>query len=134
MRGSSWIKSSLKIKDMSPLGEAVADLLGDVWSGIYHLDSKKLRRVDWSDAHCVSVQIYYQQLSTFDSSALTWLVVLCHDRCLRMSIDAVTVKTLQLTFHQRQRDGGISERMPTIEDHIASIRKHCPLVMDAKLG
>jgi len=39
--GASWIKSSLK-KEMSPLGEAVANLLGRVSRGIYHLKTSSL--------------------------------------------------------------------------------------------
>jgi len=39
--GANWIKQSLK-KEMSPLGVNVADLLGDVFAGIYHLDQSAL--------------------------------------------------------------------------------------------
>ncbi len=45
--GSDWIKKSLKITKMSPIGEAVADLLGEVYQGIYHLETRSLRKVDW---------------------------------------------------------------------------------------
>ena len=124
--GSEWIKSALKVREMSPLGAAVADLLGDCYSGIYHLEDKKLKKVDWGDPYVVAVQISHQQLSTFDGPYLTLLVVLAHDRCLRMSIRAATVNTLELLFHQRQRGGDLSRRMPTIEEHIASIRRYHP--------
>jgi len=112
---------------MSPLGMAVADLLGDVFSGIYHLDDGKLKKVDWGDPYVISVQLHWQSLSTFDSNHLTKLVVLCHDRCLRLAISAITVRTLELMFHQRQREGDIMRRMPTIEEHIGMIRKYYPL-------
>lgn len=124
--GSQWIESALKIENMSPLGRAAADLLGDVWSGIYHLDNKKLKQVDWGDPYCISVQLDHQTLATFDAPLLTWLVVLCHDRCLRMSVSAATINTLELMFHQRQREGGVDQRMPTIETHIELIRRHIP--------
>ena len=125
--GSNWIKSSVKPANMSPLGEKVADLLDDVFSGIYHLDTGKLQKVDWGNDHHIAVQLYYQSLSTFDSPHLTWLVVLCHDRLLRMEVHATTFNTLELVFHQRgQREGDISKRMPTMEQHISGIRKYFP--------
>lgn len=120
--GSEWIKAAFKV-ECSPLGTAVADLLGDVFQGVYHLDEKSLRKTNWSDKFCISVTLPYLTLSTFDSANLTWLVVLCHDRCLRMSIKAKTINYLELTFHQRNRDGGISQSHPTIESHIERIRE-----------
>lgn len=125
--GSQWVKSSLKVEQLSPLGAAVADLLGDVFCGIYHLDIKKLKKVDWGNPHFIAVQLPWRTLSTYDNPELTWLVVLCHDRCLRLEISAVTVKTLQLMFHQRQRDGRLDQRMPTIEGQIEHIRKYHPI-------
>ena len=44
--GAAWIRSALG-RELSPLGAAVADLLGDVFAGIYHLDNADLRKVDW---------------------------------------------------------------------------------------
>lgn len=120
--GSEWIKAAFRV-ECSPLGKAVADLLGDVFQGIYHLDENSLRKTDWSDKFCISVTLPYMTLSTFDSANLTWLVVCCHDRCLRMSIKAKTINYLELTFHQRHRDGGISQSHPTIEAHIERIRE-----------
>jgi len=123
--GSDWLKSSLGIKDMSPLGEAVGDLLGDLFFGIYHLNQAALRRVEWSNTHHIIFYLRWKDLSTVDFNNLTILVVLAHDRMIRVCIDAAAPHTLRLLFHQRtKREGDIFERYPTIEDHIKMIREH----------
>jgi hypothetical protein len=119
--GSEWIKKEFSV-GMSPLGTAVADLLGDVWAGIYHLDSGALKRVDWHHPFFIDITLR-GSLSTFDSDHLTALVVLSHDRMLRMTVEPAAPRYLRLTFHQRHtRTGSMMERIPTIEDHIAAIR------------
>lgn len=124
-RGADWIKSALKVKEMSPLGEAVADLLGDMFFGIYHLDEKALRRVDWGNTHHIEFSLGWRSLATVDDNLLTVLVVLAHDRMLRVSIEASTHRYLRLLFHQRTvREGNLYERCPTLEDHVAQIRGH----------
>jgi hypothetical protein len=113
---------------MSPLGESVADLLGDVWRGIYHLDTPALQRVDWMDDYSIRFILSYRNLATWDGQELTMLVVLSHDRLLRLDIDAVAPHRIELLFHQRKEwNGDISEGMPTVEQHIGMIRKWCPL-------
>jgi hypothetical protein len=117
--GADWVRRSLKVENMSPLGERVADLLGALFLGIYHLDEKWLNRVDWSDDYVIKINIY-GSLSTIDGDQLTRLVVHAHDAMLRVSIRAATVNYLELMFHQRKvRDGSISDRCPTIEKAVA---------------
>jgi len=125
--GSNWIKTSLK-KEMSPLGEKVADLLGDVWRGIYHLETPALRRVDWLSTDYIRFVLSWRSLATWDGQELTLLVVLSHDRLLRLDIDALAPHRIELLFHQRKEwANDISEGMPTMEQHIEMIRKWCPL-------
>lgn len=119
--GSEWIKRSLDI-EMSALGVEVADLLGDVFYGIYHLDYKALKRVDWSNNDWIEFSLGWQSLSTYDSDTLTRLVILCHDRLIRCSIQANAHKYLGLIFHKRKnRNGNFFERHSTIEN---AIKKH----------
>lgn len=121
--GADWIKKDLQV-DMSPLGEAVADLLGDVWYGIYHLDERSLSRVDWGDGFCIRYTLR-GSLATWDFNHLTTLVVLSHDRLIRFSIEGVGPDYIRLMFHQREtRKGSTMERLPTIEEHIKLIRQH----------
>lgn len=124
--GAEWVRQAFKLNDMSPLGENVANLLDKVFCGIYHLDMGKLQKVDWGDTYVVCVQLYMRNLSTYDNDNLTRLVVLAHDHCLRVDISARTVKTLELMFHQRKPSGSYAERMPTIEQHLADIRRYHP--------
>lgn len=121
--GANWIEKSLK-KATSPLGRNVADLLGDVFQGIYHLSSTSLDKVKWDDPYCIEFT-YYGELATFDFSHLTVLVVLAHDRMIRVCIRGIGPGYMRLMFHQREtRTGRMSERYPTIEDHVKIIREH----------
>jgi hypothetical protein len=119
--GASWIRRSLK-KETSPLGEAVANLLGRVFLGIYHLPIRSLEKVDWINPLWIEI-ILGQDLSTIDGCHLTALVVLAHDKMIRVSIEGVGPGYMRLRFHQRNtRTGSICEQCPTIEDHIKIIR------------
>lgn len=124
--GADWIRSAFKPEPvMSPLGIAVADLLGDVFAGIYHLNPTSLRRVDWTNPSHIACNID-RTLSTFDFAELTYLVVLCHDRCIRFSLAGNGPRHMEMLFHQRQREGSVSRRHPTMEDAIQSIRSSYP--------
>jgi hypothetical protein len=67
----------------------------------------------------------YIQLSTFDYNALTRLVLLAHDNCVRVDVSARGMNRLVISIYPRQRDGDMSKRHPTIEEHI-------PLIRDSK--
>ena len=118
--GANWIKKDLKT-EMSALGETVADILGRVWYGIYHMSEKALRRVEWKNEMYMSV-IIDEELATWDFCALTELVVLCHDRCVRMSVQGCGPHRTRLMFHARVREGDIALRHPTIEEAIGRAR------------
>ncbi|MCK4817184.1 hypothetical protein KA005_15550 [bacterium] len=120
--GAGWIKSSLK-KEMSPLGEDVANLLGRVFQGIYHLDTRALCRVDWTNDHWIQF-IYYGDLATVDFDRLTALIVFAHDEMIRIDIEGCGPRYMKMMFHKRKaRTGSMSERYPTIEDHIEILRR-----------
>lgn len=122
-QGAGWVKLSLK-KELSSLGESVADLLGDVFKGIYHLPDTALNKVKWDNDYCIEFT-YYGSLETVDFNLLTILVVLAHDRMIRVSIRGIGPGYMRLQFHQRNaRTGSMSERYPTIETHIEQIREH----------
>jgi hypothetical protein len=121
--GAEWIKENYKVK-LSPLGVAVADLLGDLFGGIYHLETKYLKEVDWGNDHHIVVTLRHKSLATFDYDELTRLVFLCHDHAIRCSVDARANNMLELMFHQREREGGISKRHPTIEQALEMWRKY----------
>ena len=123
--GADWVKVSLHIDNMSPLGEEAADFLGDLYLGIYHMDTKSLFKVDWADDHCIRVQLpACRSLATFDGDMLTRIVVLSHDRMLRVDLMTVNFNYMAMLIHKRlYREGGDSyHRMPTMEDHTERIR------------
>lgn len=122
--GSGWIAALEESKDMSPLGIDVANLLGDVFLGIYHIDSKKLRAVDWFNPEYIEVPIN-ASLCTVDFDHLTRLLVLAHDRMIRVDINGLWRNWLLLKFHQRHtRTGERWQRYETLEDHAAVLRNH----------
>jgi hypothetical protein len=126
---ADWIRRNYKC-EMSPLGVEVANLLGDVYGGIYHLDFCPLGKVNWSDPFFIRFLLGRGE-STFDGGEMTALVVLSHDRMIRIEINPCNFRYLELLFHKRKsRDGDISQRMPTIEDHIALIRKYSDRITD----
>lgn len=125
--GSDWIEHSLKVSNMSTVGKAAADLLGDVFLGIYHLNTQALKKVDWANNYGITFILDWHSLSTVDNNELTRLVVLGHDRMLRVSIEPYAFRYLIIRIHQRTtRDPNahLSQRYPTLEEHIKMIRNH----------
>ena len=107
---------------LSPLGVTVAEALGYVTRGIYHMDVKALLRADWSDERCIEVA-FHEELATWDYDTLTVLVVVCYDLGLRLAIHPHGLRQLRLSFSQRTtREGDISRRMPPLDERIAAIR------------
>ncbi len=126
--GAEWLERQRKHwftepKAISPLGETVADILDKTWCGIYHLDTRALRRSKWDDPYVIIFILSYRNLATVDSNELTQLVVHCHDYALRLDISAVAPHRLELMFHQRTRDGDFYHRCPSLEKHVDIIRK-----------
>lgn len=121
-----WLKRNILRDggDISELGCEVANLIGDVWMGIYHLENSLLKKANWGSNHHIRLSVH-GHLATHDGNLLTRLVVLCHDRMIRLEIAGATHGYLSLVFHQRaSRTGSLWERMPTMEDHVDLIRKH----------
>lgn len=121
---AQWIRSALKTTP-SPLGEKVALILGQTFSGIYHLDHKSLKEAKWDDDLFIEVRLRNRDcLATFDFDYLTTLVILAHDQCVRLEISASYRGVLWLIFHPRSgREGRMYQRHPTIEEAIANARR-----------
>lgn len=62
-------------------------------------------------------------LATFDYNELTRLVLMAHDKCIRVSISPLSKSTLQIAIWKRQREGSMSERHPTLEQAIEKFRE-----------
>lgn len=120
--GAGWMQRNIST-NMSKLGMAVADLLGEVYLGIYHLNTTSLKKVNWDDEYYIEFNLD-RDMATVDFDELTKLVVLAHDRMIRVSISGAAPGYLKLLFHQRKnRNGEISQRCPTIETHVNQIHE-----------
>jgi hypothetical protein len=111
--GAGWVKA-MTGKPMSPFGEKVADLLGDLFLGIYHIE-RDVRRAEWSTRGWISMTFVGNAWATWDGENLTRLVVLAHDRCIRVSMEAAAPRVMRIDFHPREREGPIYRRHPTLE-------------------
>jgi hypothetical protein len=95
------------------------ELLCDAFYGAHHLQGNV---VPWGFG--IKLNRATNDLATFDFNELTTLVVLAHYRCIRIAITQSGPHKLGITAHARKgRSGGVSERHPTIEDAIKSIRR-----------
>ena len=119
--GKEWLKRAY-CPAPSVLGEDVADLLGFLFRGLYHLSAKQLKQTDWTDARCIAITIPDHRMSTFDANQLTELVLLAHECCLRCELRGRSPGYLQLLFHRRERCGDITRRHPTIEEAVEQLR------------
>jgi hypothetical protein len=121
--GAEWVQANryvLRGRTMSPLGVRVADLLGYLFYGIYHLDGGALSKVEWDNERYMSINLRCGDMATFDNDDLTRLVFLAHQFCLRCSVEAATIGMLRLRFHPRKREGGTGTRHPTLAQAVAS--------------
>lgn len=122
--GANWVKQ--QCAELSPFGERVADLLGELYRGIYHINYGALmhKRTDWtSDTRIEIVVPDDGWFGTFDGNRLTNLVILCHDACIKCDLRAANIGYLRLIFYPRKgRTGDIYDRHPTIEEAIKACR------------
>ena len=133
--GFDWIEKNdrlggdvLQGEHPSMLGVKFGDFLGDLFLGIYHLDIKWLRRVEWHNPHHVWVTIGQKSWATYDSNLLTRAVVLSHHYLLRIELRPAKKGYLHLWAWERNEFGSISERMPNIHKHVKEIENHYGLV------
>lgn len=125
--GADWLETNIKYMKpgvtISPLGRQVADLLGELFLGLYHLDSKTISRVDWSDTFCVEVSIGWKDWATYDFDNLTRLVFLSHHMAIRVSMDASKHGWMKLMFWQRSRDGSLCKRHPSLDEAVRKFKE-----------
>lgn len=128
--GAEHIKAALgrekTPRAASPLGVAVADLLGEWAGGLYHLDGAALMRADWSNPRWIRVVVGVSP-STCDRNDLTRLVFLAHHLCLRVEVGAAAPRYLELFFHPRRRDGSLSGGHPTLAEAVTVFQDNVSL-------
>lgn len=118
-----WLMETHDKPAPSEFGCLVANILGAVWRGIYHLPQGRLMAVEWHDPMRIELLVG-RELATFDGGELTALVVLCHDYAVRLSVEPLNFQYLRLCFHRRVRDSKrFWERHPSLEANAAAWRK-----------
>lgn len=98
--------------------EAVA-FFAEFYGGEHHFPRGGVK--DWGTGWCVNHD--QGDLATYDFDRLTKLVIMAHDKCIRVSVQPHQFKTLRIAIWKRAREGGLSLRHPTLEQAIESFRK-----------
>ena len=85
--GAGWLHQSLGPgRSLSPFGVREANVLGQVYRGIYHIDSAVLRKgMSWNNSLVLSVNVS-GGLATFDFDGLTRLVFCCQQAGIGVDI------------------------------------------------
>ena len=95
------------------------EMLCDWLSGAHHVPTVK------SYGMGIKVSVYSGRLSTFDFDQLTTLVLLAHDRCVRVELaNGGPSRTGVILHRRRAREGCTSQRHPTIETALMLHRRH----------
>lgn len=127
-RALNWLRYEFK-GHISELGGNVAWFLDTMW-GLHNLNSTSRRKVDWSNDTWIEIVID-KPLCTVDSDGLTRLVVIAHQRMLRVEIHGCGPGYIKLVFHQRtsrNRADGLSRWCPDIHEHVDMITAHHPAI------
>lgn len=120
--GSSWLSFGGK-KKLSEFGVVVADILGEIFNGIYHI-SRSLKDADFTNDYYIKICIRDSlDFGTYDSDLLTQLVILAHTRNVKVSIKAAAHHYLWLEFIKVTKQGFFRDNHPTIDDLLVKISK-----------
>lgn len=94
-----------------------ARLIGDAMSGFHNVIGQFK-----ASGHGIQILVPTHRMATFDFNDLTTLVLLAHDRCIRVEIQACSPHRVRLRLHRRDRRSGPNySRHPTIEE---AVQKH----------
>jgi len=122
-----WIEKNHKIK-VSKFMLKVLSILSKTFGGLHHTDAERIWKAkDFTNTKYAEYYDFRGNLSTYDFSELTKLVLLAHREGIRFSVgtnrDSTRRKQLILTFCNRmgKRKGSISEKHPTIKQAIKEL-------------
>lgn len=95
------------------------DFFSEFYGGEHHIPGYEVKA---NGPFCWTVNHNRGGLSTFDFNHLTRLVVMAHDKCIRVDLIPIRNGIMQISISNRKREGSIWERHPTIEEAIEKIR------------
>ena len=104
---------------MNELTEQQAiDFFSEFYNGEHHIPGYKPKQegFGWSVKHNRG------DMATYDFNQLTRLVLMAHDKCIRVGIEAIRNGIIKITIWQRVREGSMYERHPTIDDAIKAFK------------
>lgn len=118
-------RTSLPRAPQSEIERRAYVVLSRVYYGIHHVDGWTRRK---TDEHSVRVTVY-GELATYDGSELTRLVIAAHDECVRVAVQPLAPRFLEILFSSRTRPGRFLEAFsydthPTLEHAVARNRSH----------
>lgn len=128
MAAHEWVEAHLQRKHpLSDFQRRAVDLLSaGLNTGPWNIPTK-WERVTWRYSEGVRFVIRISGgLSTFDFDHLTRLVILAHDRCIRVGVQPVSFAYLAITMFPRKADGAMHDRHPTIEEAVERLRADRP--------
>jgi hypothetical protein len=121
--GADWMAKQNCFKSPSALGIKVADILGQVYLGIYHIDNSVTnKKVDWGNKSEISVTIS-SELATFDSAELTFLIFCCIELNVSVQISGVFKGYLKLTFRESDLSVDLLRRAFYLDDECFTAEK-----------
>jgi|GEM_PF-2434429 len=100
--------------------EAVA-LFSDFFRGEHHIPGPKYKGENVREYEFGWCVLTDSDLSSFDIDTLTRLVLLAHDRAVRVEVESA-MRYLRIAIWKRGREGGVNVRHPTIEQAIEAWR------------
>lgn len=123
-----WIEKTHKIK-VSKFMLKVLSILSATFGGLHHTDAERIWKAkDFTETRYIEYEDWRNNLSTFDYSDLTKLVLLGHKEGIRISVgvnrDSTRVHKLVIGFGNRMgnRTGDICKRHPTIRKAMEFIK------------
>ena len=105
--------------------EDAIQFFAQLFHGEHHIPHGSKGVKEFGAGWCVNTS---HDFATFDSNELTRLVFMAHDRAVRVEIRPASPQYLKICIWQRQRDGDLYHRHPTLEQGVAQWReKHQPV-------
>lgn len=117
-----FLSFSTNQTSFSTAGMAAARFIEKVWG--LHNANVNLSKINFAHPENIRFSLTTGGLATVDYNELTRMVVIAHDMVLRLEIQPASPRQLRVILSLRQRESKrFWEMCPTIEEHIATIRK-----------